>query len=394
MTVRARAACAAIVAAMATGACGQKGAPLPPLRPLPVAPADLSARVVGDRVHLRFQVPSASQDREAPLSVVRVDLYAYSSMSGDAPPAPLEIARREYLVGSIDVRPLPPEDAPPPATPEPPDPRPAPGEYATWSETMPASWVSPPARRTSPAPIPPATVPLLMAPSGVTVLVRPIALPSRYYVAVAVSSRGRQGLPSTVLAVRAGAAPAAPTDLAVTSDATTTTLTWSAPEGAGVAVYAASAAGQEEPAALDATPIFTGTWSTPVVFGEERCYTARRVIVAGTVRYESESAVPVCLTPKDTFAPAAPGQPFGAAELGRITVEWPAVAESDLAGYHVLRGDGPGATLQQLTTAPVTATMFVDQAVRAGVEYVYVIVAVDRAGNISAQSAPVRLVGR
>lgn len=385
-----------LLAAAVTGACGQKGPPLPPLRPLPVAPTDLAARRVDDRVQLRLVVPSASQDPAAPVSVSRVEIYARTVGYGSEVPVVAQVVQPDFLVGTIDVRPVPPPDAPPPDPDAPVDSRPAPGDTVTWSETVPAGVGRPleltrEQQATQQARRP---IALRLPPSALAVPFVRMTLPTRYYVAVAISERGRPGAVSSMVPVRFGGAPPVPATPTLTYDETTLTLTWTSPEGAHARVYAASPEGREEPGPVQAAPITTGSWSVPVVFGEQRCYTVRHVQVDGPVSTESAAAGPVCATPVDSFPPAVPVGLLGASEPGRVTLQWDAVAAADLAGYHVLRGTGPGATLQPLTTALVEGTGFVDLTAQPGVEYVYVVVAVDRAGNRSAPSAPRALAGK
>ncbi len=385
-----------VVAAAVTAGCGKKGPPLPPLRPLPAAPTEVTARRVADRVHLRLLLPAANQDPASPVSVSRVHIYARTVPYGSEAPTVAQLIHRDFLVGSIDVRPPASPDAPPADPAAPVDPRPAPGDAVSWSETMPTTPARPlvlnreqqqraAARR---------PVPLRLAPTGLVVPFIRVVLPTRYYVVVAMSAQGRAGLPSVMLPVVLGDAPAAPTEAALTSTETTLTLTWSAPAGVPVSVYESDAAGVERPASVQAAPITTGTWTTPVTFGRERCFTVRRVRRVGPVSVESAAAGPECVTPADTFAPPAPAELRGAAEPGRVTLQWDAVTASDLAGYHVLRGEGAGETLQPLTTTPEPANRFVDTTARASVEYVYVVVAVDTAGNLSAQSPRVVVTGR
>ncbi len=397
MTGRTHAAITALVVAVAAVGCGKKGPPLPPLRPLPVAPTELAGRLVGDRVQLRVLVPAASQDPDAPVSISRIDVYAWYSPSGQPPPPATDLVRREFLVGSIDVRPPVDPDAPvatPAVTPPVEDARPAPGDIAIWSETLASPMAASPQPRGRTVTPPDRVVPVPMLPGGLIVPMRLFSLPTRYYVAVGVSDRGRNGLPSTVLPVRLGASAAPPAAPTLTPSESALTLTWTAPTGTAVSVYRSTAAGVEEATPVQPTPFTTGTWSSPVVFGEERCFTLRTVVTLGNVSYESAPAGPVCETPRDTYPPPAPGSARGAAEEGRISIEWTAVTASDLAGYHILRGEGPGATLQQLTKTPVAGTQYVDTTTRQGIEYVYVVVAVDAAGNISPQSPQVRLTGR
>ena len=102
------------------------------------------------------------------------------------------------------------------------------------------------------------------------------------------------------------------------------------------------------------------------------------------------------MTPRDTFAPAAPKGLSIVAGTGTMNLGWDANTEPDLAGYVILRGEAPGDTLQPLTPAPIAATSYEDKTVKAGVRYVYAIVAVDKASpsNRSAPSARVEETAR
>lgn len=396
MTQPRLAAAAALLVLGVTAACGQKGPPLPPLRPLPVSPSQMAARRVGDRVHLRFIVPSTNQDPAAPISVSRVNIYARSLGYGSEPPVLTQLVHRDFLVGSIDVRPAPQPDAPPADPAAPVDPRPAPGEVARWSETVPTA-AERPLSLTREQQITRAArrpLPLVLPPSSLAVPFTRIVLPARYYVAVAVSAQGRNGAASAILPVRLGGSPAVPTDPKLTSTETTLTLTWTSPEGSGAVIYESTPEGVEQPAPIQATPISTGTWSTPVTFGVQRCFTVRQVHVDGPVSTESAPAGPVCDTPQDTYAPGIPTGLVAVADAGRVTLDWAAVSATDLAGYHVLRGEGPEPKLVALTTQVVPSTRYVDTTARAGVEYVYAVVAIDKAGNRSEASAPLQVTGR
>lgn len=133
-----------------------------------------------------------------------------------------------------------------------------------------------------------------------------------------------------------------------------------------------------------------------VPWDTEQCYVVRAVRVYENVRVESEHGAPQCVTPHDTFAPAAPSGLRGAAAPGVISLSWDANKEADLAGYLVLRGEAPGDTLQALTPAPIRETTYRDTTVKPGVRYVYAIVAVDAAKppNTSPQSARYEEIAR
>ena len=64
----------------------------------------------------------------------------------------------------------------------------------------------------------------------------------------------------------------------------------------------------------------------------------RAVQVFGAARLESPSSPPVCITPADTFAPAAPKNLVAVGSEGGVSLIWEANTEADLDGYIVLRG--------------------------------------------------------
>ena len=144
------------------------------------------------------------------------------------------------------------------------------------------------------------------------------------------------------------------------------------------------------PAPLD-TPSFEHASAQP---GVEQCFVVRTVETIGTATVESEPSQPGCVTPRDTFPPAAPKNLSAVAGPGAINLIWDANTEGDLAGYVILRGPAPGDTLQPLNAEPTRDTRFRDTTVSPGERYVYAIIAVDRAGNRSAASPKVEETAR
>ena len=128
--------------------------------------------------------------------------------------------------------------------------------------------------------------------------------------------------------------------------------------------------------------------------GKEQCFVVRSVAAVGSAMIESDPSSPVCITPKDTFPPAAPKGLAAVASSGVINLIWDASAEPDLAGYVVLRGEAAGATLQPLFKDPIRETRYADRTTQANVRYVYAILAVDRTGNRSAPSNRVEEAAR
>ena len=129
-------------------------------------------------------------------------------------------------------------------------------------------------------------------------------------------------------------------------------------------------------------------------FDRTRCYSVTSVATVATRRIESPMSDPACVTPVDTFAPAAPAGLAAVASPGVISLIWDAVAADDLEGYLVLRAEAPDGTLQALTPEPIKDTTYRDAAVTPGTRYAYAVVAVDRSKNRSAESPKVEETAR
>ncbi len=399
MTVRALTIAGLGLVAVVSAACGSKGPPLAPLRPVPEAPTGLVARRLGDRVTLNLKVPGAGADPSTEVVIAAVEIYARTLPLGSEVPTVAQLQRAEHLVGRIEVRPGPAptdEGAPAPATPPvvpagPPDVRPGRGEGAVWTETIPTTAPRPlelnRQQQTRVAGQRPMWVPL--RPTGLAVPVNRLTLPTRYYLAVGVSDRRRPGPASAIVAVPFGPAPAAPVLGVPTYDEADLTVTWTtAVKGAPVTVVETTRGGVEQPSPVQALPITSGSWSTSFEFGKERCFVARGVVRRGAASTESATAGPVCVTPVDTFGPPAPAGLVAVSDPDGVTLLWDQVSAADLAGYLVLRAEGTSDTVQELTPKPIASLQYVDNTVRAGVRYVYFVVAVDAAGNRSPRSNP------
>jgi hypothetical protein len=276
-------------------ACGKKGPPLPPLVRLPTAPSEFSADLRGSVVDMRFGVPVANTDNSRPANIQRIDVYAITSRDAvtDA-----QIKKYGSRVASVDVKaPRDPDRAidedEPPADMEPPEGNGLDqGAAAHVSETLGRPALIPaivPAEKRSHA-----------APAETEHGVEPPLLPpqptplTRTYVAVGVSTRGRDGAFSSRIAVPLVPPPPAPAQPTVTYDEKAISVTWppvaaappvqppasgtvlpSTPIGVNPIaikynVYEEPANGQA--ARLTATPLTDPAYSdTRIVWGEERC---------------------------------------------------------------------------------------------------------------------------
>jgi hypothetical protein len=242
-------------------------------------------------------------------------------------------------------------------------------------------------------------------------VLKPSPTVTRVYAVRGINRKGRPGSPSARIVVPIVPSPAAPSNVTAEFGERSVTIKWAAPEPGTEPhpplkynVYAYDAKHQET-----ATTVGLASTQAPVnpqpvdalaiehegaEPGKEQCFDVTTVETIGAVTVESEPSAPVCVTPVDRFAPAAPTGLAAVATTGAVNLIWDANPEPDVAGYVVLRGESPGDTLQPLTPEPIRETRFRDTTAQPGVRYAYAIVAIDRAGNRSTPSARVEETAR
>jgi len=95
---------------------------------------------------------------------------------------------------------------------------------------------------------------------------------------------------------------------------------------------------------------------------------------------------------RDVFPPAPPENFNAVPEGGTVILLWAPSSSEDLAGYNLYRAEEGRTALPLLLNAPVTDLSFRDSDVESGRAYQYIIIAVDRHGNKSAEvSAKLKL---
>jgi hypothetical protein len=381
-----------VLLASAATACGKKGPPLAPLSMAPDAPQAVTARRLADTVYLQFTVPAKAAGGPGPYSIDHLTIYAVTLPPGAVMPANRVVLKPEHEVGRIDVRP--PVDPDAAEADAEADKRPRAGDAVTFVETLGAAQLTPLQIPPPPAPskvtsAPPATAapPAAAAPPGVTVL-------TRLYVVQGVAKNGNKGAPSARVNVPLLAPPGAARPGAASFDAATVTVSWNPPatssdEAPGVAynVYAVPAAGSAASGAPVTAPVplndkpldVTSFAHAGAEAGKEQCFVVRSVATVDAAAIESAPSEPICVTPRDTFPPAAPKGLAAVSGAGAINLIWDANTDADLGGYLVLRAEAPGDTLQPLTPQPIRETRWRDTTVQPGVRYAYVVIAVDRA---------------
>ena len=412
-----------LVAAALAAACGSRGQPLPPLRIVPATITPVEVTRLGDRVYVEFTAPEQDSDGTIPGDIVRIEVYAVTTQpERERPRAPVDedwfdaaTLVAEFEVESPDSVP-PPEDAtesaPSPADETEDGPWPvqvvAQGDDVTVVEHL----------------TPETLVPVVIGdpddedeeeddeeeederPVPRPVVAPPFEpLPIRTYVAVAISSRERMGDPSPIADLPLTDPPAPPPGLpVVTYTEETVEVAWTEPatfrrrvqpdtpepplllsraviewpRGSEYAVYdhASWDLDAERPEPL-ASPGEEQIFEGSVAFGEIRCYVVRVIDYVGTTPIQGPASLASCVVPVDTFPPAAPTGLIAVADGNGISLVWDPNGEEDVAGYVVLRGGAPDATLQRLTAGPLVVTAFQDTRVTPGERYVYRVQAID-----------------
>jgi predicted small lipoprotein YifL len=419
-----------------TAGCGKKGPPLAPIIPVPAAVSRLDARRVGSDVFITLTVPSQNIDMSTPANVGRVDVYGYT---GRVAPPRTRWVEFGTLVTSVPVMPLPVE----PTTSSSPDGEAessVPGANVTIRDMLTVEDLVQ-------GPVPPVEKSRPTVPAVSSTDTRELPL-RRFYLAIPFSSRGRPGPPGTVAEFALEVMPDVPQDLQSTMTETSVSLTWE-PSG-GLVGYLFETPLTPEPSPtedfdavrppstekrdaaqagptrynvyrepplitaplvqpakqpwvavpdvpMNAQPLAETQFADAAEFGRQRCYTVRAVRGTPPQTVESESSIPVCLTPVDVFPPAAPTALAAVAAEGAISLIWEPNTEPDLGGYLVLRGKAGDATLQPVTEMPVMEARYRDTAAMPGVRYAYAVVAVDTAtpkANVSLESNRVEETAR
>jgi hypothetical protein len=333
-------------------------------------------------------LPSANANTPGPIDLDRVEIFSVTAMAGQVPPNRL-LLTEQYRVGVIPVKPVPVEGEPAKEG----DTRPEPGAAVFFDEELTEANLTPVKIAVPPAPpAPAAAAPAAAAPAA------PVPQdPLRIYVARGVTRSGRAGPPSTRVQFPIVPLPAPPPDVVTRLTESALTVEWTPPPGAtpnmGYNVYQS-----EDPLTpVNPQPV-TGAsidYGAPE-WGKRYCFRVRSLFVLPPAFIEGELSEEACITPRDTFAPAAPKRLDAVPTAGQISLIWDANAEKDLAGYIVLRGEGADAMLQPLTPEPIKETSYRDTTVKPGQLYVYAIVAVDNATppNTSPQSPRVEETAR
>jgi len=151
----------------------------------------------------------------------------------------------------------------------------------------------------------------------------------------------------------------------------------------------------KSPLALLASPASNSYRDTDFAFDETYVYVVRTVATARPEILESADSVPLIVTPKDIFPPAAPQGLVAAVLQGNpavapvVDLSWSISPEADVVGYRVYRSEREGERGAAVTSDLLPTPAYHDAAVQPGRRYWYTVTVVDRSSNESPASATV-----
>jgi hypothetical protein len=375
--------------------CGQKGPPLAPLRPVPAAVTEVTVRRIDKQVRLRFVLPTTNATGPGQLELDHVEIYAMTAAPGYTP-TNRHLFTKEFVIGTVPVKPPAVEGEEPKEG----DTRPDPGSAVVFDDELTEAKLKPVMPLVPPAPVPPPAAAAAAAAAGAAAAApaaAPVSKdPLRVYAVRGVTKSGRFGPPSTRVAFPLVPLPAPPPAVTTRQTETALVIEWTLPPGATPNIGYNVFRSEDPLQPINPQPIAGSSLEyAEAQMGQTYCFRLRSAFILPPAYIEGELSEEECATPKDIFPPAAPRRPDAVATAGQISLIWDPNTDKDLAGYIVLRGE-PDGPLQPLTPAPIKETSFRDTTVTPGTRYVYAIVAVDTATppNSSPQSPRVEETAR
>jgi hypothetical protein len=132
-------------------------------------------------------------------------------------------------------------------------------------------------------------------------------------------------------------------------------------------------------------PLGTNFESTVAWFGDV-------VVADGTATVTVVFSGPYSATAADMSAPTAPIGLTASHGIGVVELSWDDNTEADLNGYHIYRAEASGGPYVQVNAVTVSDSAFDDATVDPGVDYYYVVTALDASGNESSYSVELQAV--
>ena len=184
-------------------------------------------------------------------------------------------------------------------------------------------------------------------------------------------------------------APAAPTGLTATGGNSTVSLDWndnSESDLSGYNVYRSTISGGPY-SKLNVSLVSSSNYSDNTVSGGVTYYYVVRAV--DTSMNESGNSNQASATPTDTTPPAAPTGLSASAGNQTVSLDWNNNSEADINGYNIYRSTTSGGTYTRLNGTLLSSSNYTDNSASNGTTYYYVVTAVDKSSNESANSGEV-----
>jgi hypothetical protein len=342
-----------LIAGLLLIGCGKRRPPLPPVERVQQRTELLSGSQRGNQVILSWPAPPRNAPNSSVQSIRRVDVYRLA----EKPTAPLALTEEEFgarstLIGSVTYDEI--KKA---------------KDTLTYTDTLELA-----------------------------------GQPTRLRYAIRyVNASGQRAAFSNFLLIEPAARIAKPPTLAsISYTETAITVTWQPPvtniDGStpvnllGYNVYRVDESQTEIGQAPANKALVSGAQfeDKEFKFGQNYRYVVRSVSL-GTegAQVESLNSNVLPVSPRDTFAPSAPGGISIAPGPGRLSIFFAFNLEPDVAGYNVYRSTDPNLPKDKwtkLNSSLWTKNTFQDENVESGKKYYYYLTAIDQAGNVSPPS--------
>lgn len=334
--------------------CGKRKPPRPPVERI-AQRVEINGMQIGNRVNLTWQMPARNASDGSTLNIQRADIYRLAEPITD----PLSLNEDEFVARSTLIVSIPIQDT----------------DFELKTKTF--------------------SDELRFAGQKARL---------RYAVRFVNSSGQKAGFSNFFLIEPTANIASSPQSLELELSQTAISLTWKAPTSnvnsttpvniLGYNLYRMSR-GADSPRKLNEESRITETRydDSFFKFGDTYKYFVRTVSLGGDgLPVESTASNTVEVTPKDTFAPAAPDSITIAAAPGNISIFFATNLEKDVIGYKLYRSTKPNLPKAQwslLTPQILTTNTYQDTKVVSAVVYYYYLTAIDNAGNVSATSEAV-----
>lgn len=219
--------------------------------------------------------------------------------------------------------------------------------------------------------------------------------PSAHYFGVRSIKGNETSSLSNLVALVPMAPPPAPQNLRATAAADAIELYWDSPADTvvGYEIYRRDAQQRGYAGPIKRLETNQTTYrDNEVIYGKRYIYTVRALASLDPPIVSAEAGERE-IDYEDRFPPDLPRNFVALGERSRVRLRWDASQAPDIGGYIIYRKE-PGREFHRITEDPLTTTELIDRGLVTGFTYEYQIQVVDKSGNESPISEPVKVEAR